>query len=90
VSLEPVELFAERVSDVAEGKCPCSRCLLPMLEADRAAVALNAKRELLAEFKLRVETRKWLTLHVRKESGWGRAYAEVMRKMQAKYEGADQ
>lgn len=54
---------------------------LSKVEARDAAVRLA----LLDEMARAVETSKWLNLNQRKESGWGGAYADVMRVLRAKY-----
>ncbi len=80
--METVKVFAEKLSRVAESECPCADCLQPLIEADRAAVALSVLRELEAL----ATTKKWVAAgEISKEAAWGRAYGEAMGELLAKY-----
>ena len=57
--------------------------------AIREAAKLEGKREVLAEIRQAVRVSKWINLVGSKEAAWGRAHAEVMAKLEAKYQSAD-
>jgi len=66
---------------VAEWRSKHTECIRPLVEADRAAVALSVLRELQSL----VQTNKWLDLMGSKEAAWGRAYQEASKQLVEKY-----